>query len=173
MDLSSPVTWARRRPRSLTKIIDCGPMTPDVSMVLFCFWFCIYLFMVLSFPLFPFSFFPFSLFPNWCAINVNFHVHGLESSIYLSVCLSVCLWGREPGDEAIIALNYYNLLIRLWNVLLIMSYLSVTTQDNPLRYNESYTYRPKTSEVIVHSSHNYSWERLNGIVQTPTCLLTG
>ena len=32
MDLSSPVTWARRRPRSLTKIIDCGPMTPDVLM---------------------------------------------------------------------------------------------------------------------------------------------
>ena len=32
MDLSSPVIWARRRPRSLTKIIDCGPMTPDVSM---------------------------------------------------------------------------------------------------------------------------------------------
>ena len=32
MDFSSQVTWARRRPRSLTKIIDCGPMTPDVSM---------------------------------------------------------------------------------------------------------------------------------------------
>ena len=32
MDLSSPVTWARRRPRSLTKLIDCGPMTPDDSM---------------------------------------------------------------------------------------------------------------------------------------------
>ena len=48
--------------------------------------------------------------------------------------------GCEPGDEAIIALNHYNPLTRMWNVLWIMSYLSVTTQDNPLRYNESYTY---------------------------------
>ena len=67
--------------------------------------------------------------------------------------------GCESGDEAIIALNYCNLLTRLWNVLWIMSYMSVTTQDNPLRYNASYTYRPTTSEDIVHSSHNYSCRR--------------
>ena len=32
MDLASPVTWAKRRPRSLRKSIDCGPTTPDDSM---------------------------------------------------------------------------------------------------------------------------------------------
>ena len=32
MDLASPVTWAKRRPRSLRKSIDCGLTTPDDSM---------------------------------------------------------------------------------------------------------------------------------------------